>query len=261
MSKVLRPVYANAGLRAAYRRRLKKELDQLSKSVMYWVIAEYRKQDNRLAQDASPAKTIENDLRRHIKRWLKRWYAFAEKAAEWFGGQADSTTTAALNAALKDAGFTIKFDKRRLKNNTVQALIEENVNLIKSIASEYLTDVQGIVLRGMSFGRDVAYVRRELKKKYGITERRAAFIARDQCNKAAEAIKFAEAKSMGITRARWVHVPGVKSSRHTHQLMDGQEYNIEEGMYDSAVKRKVQPGELPGCQCTHRLIIPEFGDE
>ena len=53
----------------------------------------------------------------------------------------------------------------------------------------------------------------------------------------------------------------MKTSRRTHQQMDGKEYIIAEGMYDSAVGYKVKPGELPGCQCVNRLIIPEFGDE
>lgn len=261
MSKDLRPIYPNAGLRAAYRKRLTQEVDRLSRSIMYWVVAAYRKQEGRLAQDASPVTDVEKDLREHIKRWLKRWNSFAETSADWFGQQADATTTAALSAALADAGFTVRFEQKRLTNNVIRSIIKENVNLIKSIASQYLTDVQGIVLRGMSFGRDVDFVRKELQKRHGVTSRRAKFIARDQCNKATEAIKSSRAQSLGITRARWVHVPGVKTSRRTHQQMDGKEYIIAEGMYDSAVGYKVKPGELPGCQCVNRLIIPEFGDE
>ena len=260
MSKVLRPIYPNAGVIAGYQKRLKKELAWLSRSVMYWVIAIYRKQEGRLALDASPAAELEKDLKRHIRRWLKRWNLFAEKSADWFGTQSESTTTAALLKALKDAGFTVSFDQRRLTNNTVRALIEENINLIRSIASQYLTDVQGIVLRGMSLGRDVDYVRRELQHRHAVTYRRAKFIARDQCNKATEAIKFSLAQSLGIKRAKWVHVPGVKTSRRTHQSMDGQEYDIADGIYDSAVGYKVKPGELPGCQCVNRFIIPEIGD-
>lgn len=260
MPKELRPIYANAGLRADYRRRLEKEVRKLAQAMEWWAIAAYRKQAPRMAQDAAPVAELERDLRRHFRNWLKKWDAFAERLAGWFGQQADATTTASLMAALKDQGFTVQFEKKRLTNAVTRSLIQENVNLIKSIASQYLTNVQGIVLRGMSFGRDVEFIRKELKKRYKITSRRAAFIARDQANKATEAIKRSRAESLGITRARWVHVPGVKTSRRTHQQMDGREYVLAEGMYDSAVGYKVKPGELPGCQCTCRFLIPELGE-
>lgn len=258
---VLRPIYANAGIRAAYAKRLKKEFARLSNGITYWTIAAYKKQNGRIVQDASPVVSIEDSLRDHIKSWRKKWKEFADKTANWFGTSIDSTTTTAIIAAMRDHGLTVRFDRRRLTNNVTRALIRENVGLIKSIANDYLDSVYGIVMRGMSYGRDVDFIRRELKKRYAITNRRAQLIARDQTHKSAEAIKQARAAGLGITRARWVHVPGVKTSRPTHVRMDGEEYTITDGIYDSAVGYRVRPGELPYCQCTNRWIIPEYGDE
>lgn len=99
-----------------------------------------------------------------------------------------------------------------------------------------------------------------LPNAYAITKRRAKLIARDQSNKATQAIRSIEAKELGITEGVWVHVPGAKSSRKTHMQMNGKRFRLDEGLYDSAVGRKVLPGELVACNCTFRAVIPEFGD-
>ena len=74
-------------------------------------------------------------------------------------------------------------------SDVARALFEENVNLIKSIPQHYFTEVTGLVQRSASMGRDVEFLADELHKRYEITRRRAEFIARDQSNKATEAIK------------------------------------------------------------------------
>ena len=166
-----------------------------------------------------------------------------------------------MRQALKDAGFTVKMKaSTRAMNDVERALLLENYNIIKSIPQQYITEVTGLVMRSASTGRDVEFLADELHKRYEITRRRAEFIARDQSNKATEALKRVQDKELGITEGIWVHVPGKKTSRHTHQLMNGKKFVITEGLYDSDVKRKVLCGELPGCQCTYRAVIPEFGD-
>ena len=101
----------------------------------------------------------------------------------------------------------------------------------------------------------------ELEKRYGVTRRRADLIARDQANKATEAIKRVEGQHLGVKVGIWVHIPGTKTSRATHKAMNGKPFLLSEGMYDSAVGRKVLPGELVACACTYRDFVPEFGDQ
>ena len=48
------------------------------------------------------------------------------------------------------------------------------------------------------------------------------------------------------------------SSRQTHKAMDGKRFNLDEGLYDPAVGRKVMTGELPFCRCVFRLDIDEL---
>lgn len=260
MAKTLRAIHPNAGLRRAYQKRLEDEVRRMAHSIEYWMRAAYRSREGEIAQDASPARFLSERLGQLIRHWTKRWDTFAETYARWFAYRSEKTTDAALTSAMNAAGLTVKFTRSRIENDVVQALIAENVGLIKSIPAQYLQDVNGIVQRGVAAGRDISQITEELTRRYAITRRRARLIARDQTNKASEAIKRVRAKELGVTEAIWVHVPGVKTSRRTHQAMNGKRYVIAEGLYDSAVGRKVQPAELVCCQCTCRYVVPEFGD-
>lgn len=265
MSKLLRPVHPNAGVRAAYQRRLHRLIAETQRSVVWWVRAAYRQDEARIvpdfAQDASPARMLQKVVNRLFRYWMRRWTDEALKIATDFIGKTEKRTTSSYRQAFKDAGFTVKMDPNRVRNNVVQALIEENVSLIKSIPQQYFTEVNGLVQRSVSAGRDLGFLTDELEKRYGVTRRRADLIARDQTNKATEAIRRVEGERLGVKVGIWVHVPGKYTSRATHRAMNGKPFLISEGLYDSAVKRKVLPGELVACQCTYRDFVPEFGDE
>lgn len=264
MAKILRAVHANAGVRAAYQRRLRKLIDEMQRSMVWWVRAAYRQDEARIvpdfAQDASPARMLQKVVNRLFRYWMRRWTDEALKIATDFIGKTEKRTTSSYRQAFKDAGFTVKMDPNRVRNNVVQALIEENVSLIKSIPQQYFTEVNGLVQRSVSAGRDLGFLTDELEKRYGVTRRRADLIARDQANKATEAIRRVEGERLGVKVGIWVHVPGKYTSRATHRAMNGKPFLLSEGLYDSAVGRKVLPGELVACQCTYRDFVPEFGD-
>lgn len=254
MAKILRAVKPNAGIRAKYRRRLEAMIDDMNRSVVWWLRAEYRREENRIAQDASPAAALGKRIQTLFRYWMRRWQNKLEDFARDFVHSTERKTRNSIKQALKDAGFTVRMDPARAENDVTAALIRENVALIKSIPEHYFTEVTGLVMRSASRGRDVKFLEDELAK------RRAKLIARDQSNKATQAIRSIEAKELGITEGVWVHVPGAKSSRKTHMQMNGKRFRLDEGLYDSAVGRKVLPGELVACNCTFRAVIPEFGD-
>jgi len=260
MAKILRAIKPNAGIRAKYRRRLEAMIDDMNRSVVWWLRAEYRREENRIAQDASPAAALGKRIQTLFRYWMRRWQNKLEDFARDFVHSTERKTRNSIKQALKDAGFTVRMDPARAENDVMAALIRENVALIKSIPEHYFTEVTGLVMRSASRGRDVKFLEDELAKRYAITKRRAKLIVRDQSNKATQAIRSIEAKELGITEGVWVHVPGAKSSRKTHMQMNGKRFRLDEGLYDSAVGRKVLPGELVACNCTFRAVIPEFGD-
>lgn len=264
MAKLLRAVHPNAGVRAAYRRRLHRLISEMQRSTVWWLRAAYRRDEARIipdfAQDASPARMLQKVLNRLFRYWMRRWADEAVKIATEFVTKTQKRTTSSYEQAFKAAGFAVKMDPSRARNDLVQALIAENVSLIRSIPQHYFTEITGLVQRSVSTGRDVDFLMDELQKRYGVTRRRADLIARDQTNKATEAIKRVEDERLGVKVGIWVHIPGKYTSRATHKAMNGKPFLISEGLYDSAVGRKVLPGELVACQCEYRAFVPEFGD-
>jgi uncharacterized protein with gpF-like domain len=54
----------------------------------------------------------------------------------------------------------------------------------KAIRLQRITNVEGLVMRSVQTGRDLGQLTTDLQEQFGVTRRRAAFIARHQSNKA-----------------------------------------------------------------------------
>ncbi len=262
-NKILAPVRPNAGLEALFRRRLLRFVDAMNKSVQFWVKQSYKANPPVMAQDESPAEALRKSIKKLGKRWQRNFDEMAPKLAEYFATSAAERSDATLKAILRKGGFSVKFQMTPAMRDILDATISEQVNLIKSIPQKYLTDVEGIVMRGVQTGRDVGQVSRDLQNAYGVTRRRAGFIARDQLNKATASMNRARQTELGIKKAIWVHSHGGKTPRPTHLANDGNEYDVSKGWYDKDADGKgkgrwIFPGELPNCRCVSRSVIKGF---
>ena len=157
-------------------------------------------------------------------------------------------------AKLKKAGFAIEFKMTATANDVMQAIIGEQVGLIKSIASQHLSEVEGLVMRSVSQGRDLKTLSDELQERYGVTKRRAALIARDQNNKATASMNRVRQEELGITEAIWLHSHAGKEPRPSHMAANGKRYNLSEGMKLDG--KYTWPGVEINCRCVSRSVIP-----
>lgn len=258
--RILRPVHPNAGIRAEYRGKLDRLIAEMQRSYVYWLKARYRANEPRIALDATPAKELERELRDLGDQWQKRFYSAAPRMARWFATATERRSSAAMRSILRDAGVSVQFQMTPAMKNAFEATVAENVALIKSIASQYHTEVQGLVMRSVTAGRDLSFLTDELEKRYGITRRRAALIALDQNNKANAVMTRARQQEVGITEAIWLHSHGGKEPRPTHLANSGKRYKIAEGWYDPdpKVRRHIFPGELIRCRCVAKSIVKGF---
>ena len=78
--------------------------------------------------------------------------------------------------------------------------------------------------------------------------------------KATQKFMAQSAMELGATKGRWIHVPGMKSSRETHQAFDGQTFDLTVGLFDEDVGINVLPGDLPYCMCQFEVLMPGFED-
>ena len=253
---VLRPVHPNAGIEAEYRRRLVGLIDEMHRSVLYWLKAAYRANEPEISQDESPAVAMRASMRKLRRRWLARFDEASKELAAYFGTAVSERSDAALRAALKKGGLSVEFKMTRAQNDVARATIGQNVSLIKSIPHDYLAKVEGHVMRSVQTGRDLGTLTKALENEFGVTKRRAAFIAKDQNNKATAALTRARQIEIGVTEAVWLHSGGGKHPRPAHVAASGKRYDIAKGMMIGG--KYIFPGELPNCRCVSRSVIKGF---
>ena len=275
----LPPVRPNVGLEAQYRLRLAIALAAMHNSVLHWLGMAYRGNPPEaiLAQDDLPSAELQRVIKDLAARWLGRFDELAKDLSAYFAVEVGKRADGALAGMLKRHGMSVKFKLTRPMRDALSAKTGQNVALIRSIAQKYFTDVEGAVLRAAAEGRDLATLTHELgpkvdlarirlgrrpgetdKSLFARTYRRAAFIARDQSNKATAVLNRVRQDELGVEQAVWMHSGGGKEPRPEHERWgrERRRYDINKGMWSKVDKQYVWPGTAVNCHCTSRPIIP-----
>lgn len=161
--------------------------------------------------------------------------------------QNHAQTTAAINNALGvDVSRFIQSSPSI--REAIDAAMIENVNLIKSIQSQYLDKVRLAITPNALSGQRPSAVIDQLMEVGSVSESRARLIARDQANKLNSALTKARQTTLGVSRYRW-STSGDERVRSSHAALDGKVFSWDD---PPAVGH---PGEDIQCRC---IAIPLF---
>lgn len=147
-----------------------------------------------------------------------------------------------------------------------KAFVRENVKLIKTVPGKYFDEIERLVLEGTRTGRRHESIATEIKTRYGVSESRAARIARDQVGKFNGQLDRKRHEDLGLDRYRWRcamdervrgrpdgHYP---KSRHNHFAREGQVFAYDKPPPDG------HPGEPIQCRCWAEPIFEDLlGEE
>jgi SPP1 gp7 family putative phage head morphogenesis protein len=103
--------------------------------------------------------------------------------------------------------------------NEIRLFAAQNASLIKSVQDKSLTDIEGIIQRGVQQGSPLREVEKEIQKKLKNSRKKAKFIARDQTNKLNGAITKTRQQSLGIDMYIW-RTSDDERVRPNHKAMD-----------------------------------------
>ena len=250
--KVLKPIFPNAGIEAAYRRAMQGRARAMSIKYEEWLLLTLRKE---------PSVTVITDLMEGLARhWQSEFDGIAEAMAYKFGTDARLYTDFAMKRELKRAGWALEFSMTENEKQAFEKVVAWNVGLIKTIPEQYHDRVQNAVFSTLTTeGSDLYALKERLKECYNITDRRAAFIAKDQNNKAHSAFENARRLDLGLTEAEWMHSKAGKYPREPH-VKAGEEkrrYDIRNGCLIDG--KYIQPGEEINCRCVSLTVIPGLG--
>jgi uncharacterized protein with gpF-like domain len=257
----LNAIHASAAVHAWYFDELDRLVTRMALEVSANVAAAYgslEPQTHAMDAPANPSILLRAALRKWGGLWVSRFDKLSLDLGAAFAKKSFNITQTQMRAALREAGFTVKFSPTPASRAAYQAVVAEQVNLIKSIPAEYLKAVESKVWGSVMKGADMHTLSVDLRKTYGVTRERAATIARTSNNQAKAVIEKVRREELGITTAIWQHSAGGKIPRATHVAMSGKSYKISQGMYDSAEGVYVLPGQLINCRCTSRAVIPAF---
>lgn len=261
-------VHPNAGVTAWYRIELQAAVTFMARDLVHrlrdvWIAT--------IATDAKPTKgagfaafrrqaLMQQAISESAKKWSTKLDGLSLKLSLQFADKVRTVTDASVARSFKTAGLTTKFKPTLAMKRATNAIVAENVALIRSIPVEFHQQVAKYVRKAIADGGDLAKLTATLQKRYGVTFNRAALIARDQNAKAKAMFEDVRRRELGIEKAVWQHSHAGKVPRPTHVAMNGLTYHIKRGMFDPdpKVQAFILPGQLIECRCTSRAVIEGF---
>lgn len=263
-TKGLRAVSYNAGNIKWYQRELLSEIREMNDDVKRQVLEIIRDnplaEDSKIAMDANPVKMVKRVLDALARKWVDRFINKAIPIADDLVKKTESAVDRGLLSSARKEAITIKMQWTPAMTEKVDAIIAENVSLIRSIPEKYFTEIEGMVYRSIARGGDRKGLADEIEanfgKRHGITRRRAERIARDQTRKATSELSSARQQAAGIVEGDWVHSGGGHKPRQSHVKAgkDRKRFKLAEGCLIDG--EYIMPGQLNGCGCTWKPVLP-----
>jgi len=187
-----------------------------------------------------------------LRKLTERWTSpFARRQARDIAGT--FVQGAATGAQRRSVGIDLYGGDDQLYEY-LKAAADQNAALITSIPSQYLEQVSNIVTGNMRAGMRPSYIESTLVKQFGITQRRARLISRDQTSRITGDINRIRQTSSGISYFRWLTAQDERV-RHTHVIAGTRETKYGKGVYkwDELPKNEkgapMYPGSEINCRC------------
>ena len=164
-------------------------------------------------------------------------------------------------ALFNDRNFALNIYQDEPLRRVLQMATQQNVQLIKSIASQHLNAVADIVFQNMMQGvRSKQII--DAIQSYGVTRSRAALIARDQTAKVQSAVNRARQEAAGFKYFRW-STSNDERVRPSHVHAGNAMTPYGRGVYrwdqlPTVDGEKVAPGMPIRCRC---VAVPVLSSE
>ena len=259
----LTAVRYNAGNMIWYRRQMIGMINAMNKDVRDVIVALFREVDiasPEVANDANPVDFIKRALNDLTTKWMSLFVMRSTGLSKDIVDRTLKSSDRSFQQSLGSQSMAISMQITDAMHERMDAIVAENVSLIRSIPEKYFTEVQGMVYRAVSVGGDRKKLVDELmqgfSKRGGITRRRAVNIANDQVRKATASLSIARQQASGITEGIWIHSKGQNDPRHRHVAVDGKRFNLSEGLPVGDKGQYVLPSQEINCSCTWKPLPP-----
>lgn len=214
------------------------------------------------ASIASQSRILMNGL---IDKWQKRFNVFGNDFAKKMIGTVDKQASNDLKKSTDklSGGLNIKTDTLSERtNDIIVAGTDESASLIKSIATDYTTEVKEAISRSISTNTGSFTTLREtinetLQGKYKTYKNKAKNIALDQTKKAYSNIAASRMQDVGLDEYIWRHSGGSKVPRDHHKyVLNGQKFKLSDPpIIDPKTGKRGKPSDDYNCSCYMDPVI------
>lgn len=237
-----------------YNVELQRIVRQVKKSIDEELIPAIKQIEYQYVADEAWPERINNILQILKAIWSSR--EFDEKS-KLIAGEFVNSSVKAVDKKNKAKFGIDAFGNSEQISNYMSAAATQNANLIKSIPEQYLNNVSNTVLTGMRNGVLAREIAKQLSDDFGVTQRRARFIARDQTAKVRGEVDKMRQVDAGFEYFQWLDSDDERV-RHKHHEIANKVTKYGKGVYrwddlpTNARGDVIQPGSDYNCRCTAR---------
>lgn len=175
-----------------------------------------------------------------------------DRVRDVFGGEAKRNTKGFIASAKRILGIDLAVVVREedLGDYLIMAA-ERNANLITGMADDLRKRIRDRTIQAVLDGESVASYRKVLAKEFGLSDRRAKVIARDQVSKLTSDLNRIRQQQAGITEYSWQTAQDERV-RPLHQSLDGKVYRYGQ---PTGAEQGLPPGQPILCRCIARGVL------
>jgi SPP1 gp7 family putative phage head morphogenesis protein len=152
----------------------------------------------------------------------------------------------------------------------VEAFVERNVALIKTIPADYFKQIETIIRARIDEGASTIAIQSEIVERFGSTRNRARLIARDQIGKFMGKLSELRQREIGVTHYFWRTAddervrPDIRLSTKargkvvSHRVLDDRRFSWTDPPVSGTKGEKLHPGIAISCRCYAEPDLSDF---
>ena len=135
----------------------------------------------------------------------------------------------------------------------ISSRIKTNTKLITNLRDDYVDSLNTILFSSYQKGLPLKQLTKNIKNQFGISQRKAKLIARNETKNTNTQLNNKQAKSLGFEKGVWLGSEDIKE-RDQHTEHNNKEYEIGVGL-DDGKGGKEEPGDAINCRCDFYIDV------
>lgn len=260
-AKQVKPVQPDKQAARKYNAQLQMLVKAIRKDINERLVPLIRNLEPQYISDAAINDAWPDDIMALFAQLKTRWSSpefmgASNNVAKTFVKAMNTQNQKRFSKSVKSIGVTgidVFGDSPNLQD-ILSASIADNTRLITSISEQYLGQVQSIVMSNMRSGLRPSAIVKQLSEQFGVSQRRAALIARDQTSKANGELSKQRQEDTGFQYFKWQTSDDIRV-RDSHEKLENQDIGFGKGVYkwDNPPKNDkgvpIIPGSEINCRC------------